>query len=320
VSISLGEAAACDPIEGQSIAKAVRNGAVVVVSAGNDGATKSGPQSPASCPGALTIGAVDQRNHVPSFSSPGPWVDLGAPGVAMLTKDGDRLAVRDGTSGSAALVAGVVALVWSKYPALTNRQVVARILATARDDADRPGHDNRVGYGIVQPLAAVTASVPADAPNPVYDALGRASGADASASPSTTSSRPWPPSPTPPAPAGAAAPSSAASEPAPPGDGVSPLLWALLAVAGTGGVGLLVLALRSRARPVPDDEDDRYEDDRYDDGRYDDGRHDGVYRGAAYPAYPAAAPPDPYRDPSRDPSPDPYRSPPPGGAGGWVPR
>src|SRR5262249_59711542 len=80
-------------------------------------------------------------------------------------------AVSNGTSDATALVSGAIALVWSKYPRLTNRQVVARILATLKDDADQAGHDDAVGGGIVRPYNAITRAIPANAPNPVFDEL-----------------------------------------------------------------------------------------------------------------------------------------------------
>ncbi len=59
-----------------------------------------------------------------------------------------------GTSFSAAIVSGVAALVRAKYPQLTAHQVINRMLATAR--APGRGVDNRVGHGIIDPVAALT--------------------------------------------------------------------------------------------------------------------------------------------------------------------
>ena len=52
------------------------------------------------------------------------------------------------------------------YPTLNARQVVARIKATAQHPAAPGGRDNFVGYGVVDPLAALTADVPADGVTP----------------------------------------------------------------------------------------------------------------------------------------------------------
>ena len=63
---------------------------------------------------------------------------------------------------------------WSKYPHLTGRQVVTRVLATLdahTTDAHTTRQNPAYGYGIVDAYRAVTESVPADATNPVYTAV-----------------------------------------------------------------------------------------------------------------------------------------------------
>jgi membrane-anchored mycosin MYCP len=70
-----------------------------------------------------------------------------------------------GTSFSAAYVSGVVALVRAKFPNLTARQVMHRITETAHNPAR--GADNAVGFGIVDPVAALTFDVDAGAAKPV---------------------------------------------------------------------------------------------------------------------------------------------------------
>ena len=64
-----------------------------------------------------------------------------------------------GTSFSAAYVSGVAALVRAKYPELSAHQVINRILRTAHNPP--AGVDDRVGYGMVDPVAALTFSFPA---------------------------------------------------------------------------------------------------------------------------------------------------------------
>ena len=63
-----------------------------------------------------------------------------------------------GTSFSAAYVSGVAALVRAKYPGLTAHQIINRILQTAHNPPR--GVDNQVGYGVVDPVAALTFNVP----------------------------------------------------------------------------------------------------------------------------------------------------------------
>ena len=54
-------------------------------------------------------------------------------------------------------MSGVAALVRAKYPDLTAHQVIRRITETAHNPAR--GVDNQVGYGVVDPVAALTFDV-----------------------------------------------------------------------------------------------------------------------------------------------------------------
>jgi membrane-anchored mycosin MYCP len=53
----------------------------------------------------------------------------------------------------------VAALVRAKYPGLSAHQIINRILQTAHNPPR--GVDNEVGYGVVDPVAALTFDVPA---------------------------------------------------------------------------------------------------------------------------------------------------------------
>lgn len=123
----------------------------------------------------VTVGAVDATGTPLDASVAGPWVSLAAPGTGIegLSPRDDGLmnavegrdntmVAREGTSFSAAIVSGVAALVRAKYPQLTAHQVINRLLATAR--APGRGVDNRVGHGIIDPVAALTYDVPPGEP------------------------------------------------------------------------------------------------------------------------------------------------------------
>jgi membrane-anchored mycosin MYCP len=114
----------------------------------------------------LTVGSVSPQGVPSSFSLAGPWVDVAAPGegVVSLDSDGEGLvsslpAAGDpmpisGTSYAAPVVSGVVALVRSRSPELTARQVMRRIEETAHRPA--AGWDPVVGQGVIDALAAVS--------------------------------------------------------------------------------------------------------------------------------------------------------------------
>ncbi|CAM4417874.1 Subtilisin DY [Mycobacterium basiliense] len=120
----------------------------------------------------LTVGAVDSDGQPMSkMSIAGPWVSISAPGTDVIglspRDDGlinaidgpdNTLLVPAGTSFSAAIVSGVVALVRAKFPELSAYQIKNRLIHTARPPAR--GVDNQVGYGVVDPVAALTWDVP----------------------------------------------------------------------------------------------------------------------------------------------------------------
>ncbi|HEV7580021.1 MAG TPA: S8 family serine peptidase, partial [Mycobacterium sp.] len=127
----------------------------------------------------LTVGAVDGEGHPQTQGSQGqgpssvagPWVGIAAPGSDVIglspRDDGlinaidgpdNSLLVPSGTSFSAAIVSGVAALVRARYPQLSAYQVINRLERTAR--APARGVDNQLGYGVVDPVAALTWDVP----------------------------------------------------------------------------------------------------------------------------------------------------------------
>jgi membrane-anchored mycosin MYCP len=126
----------------------------------------------------LTVGAVDangqpltQSGGQGAMSIAGPWVSIAAPGTDIIglspRDDGvinaidgpdNTLLVPAGTSFSTAIVSGVAALVRAKFPQLSASQVIHRLTRTAR--APARGVDNQIGYGIVDPVAALTWDVP----------------------------------------------------------------------------------------------------------------------------------------------------------------
>ena len=142
---------------------ALSHNVVVVAAAGNDlPQGGAGPFYPAAYPGVLAVGAVGPGGALAAFSDRHTPVAVTAPGVNVTSAYPgifpDAYApVQNGTSFAAAFVSGVVALVRSAHPGLSAAQVVARIEATARGAAG-PG----TGHGMVDPVRAVTAVLPAE--------------------------------------------------------------------------------------------------------------------------------------------------------------
>ncbi|MEU7301872.1 type VII secretion-associated serine protease mycosin [Streptomyces sp. NPDC007189] len=129
---------------------------VVVASAGNDGLGGNVKVTyPASYPGVLAVAASDRNNERAPFSQSGDFVGVAAPGVDMIsTVPGGGHCSDNGTSFSAPYVAGVAALLKAKYPDWTAQEIVAQIEQTA--ERSIPGHDRLVGWGVVDPVKALT--------------------------------------------------------------------------------------------------------------------------------------------------------------------
>ncbi|WP_158104360.1 S8 family serine peptidase, partial [Amycolatopsis lexingtonensis] len=87
----------------------------------------------------------------------------GSNGLANLTfESGDKASEIQGTSFAAPYVAGLAALVKAKYPNLNGRGIVNRIKETAQHPAAPGGRDNFVGFGVIDPVAALTATLPSE--------------------------------------------------------------------------------------------------------------------------------------------------------------
>jgi hypothetical protein len=162
----------CPEQEQDAVDYALAKGAIVVAAGGNSGAQGSPIEEPSVCLGVVSVGAVDPGNVVPAWSSRHPYLTVTAPGVNVPTvgRVQGQAFYGDGTSQAAAITSAGLALIWSKVPRLTGNQVVARLLATL--DGRRSTRDAAAGYGGVNIGSAIRADVPANAPNPVYAAVG----------------------------------------------------------------------------------------------------------------------------------------------------
>lgn len=121
----------------------------------------------------LSVGFTAADGSPAKQSLPGPWVGVGAPGVAAFGLNGDQIYTGrmgnkglfeplNGTSFAAPYVTGLAALIRARYPELTASQVVRRITETAHAPAQIV--DNRIGYGVIDPLAALNWDATVDGP------------------------------------------------------------------------------------------------------------------------------------------------------------
>ncbi|MEV6625841.1 S8 family serine peptidase [Amycolatopsis sp. NPDC051106] len=171
---------------------AAQAGIVIIAAAGN--ATDTCPQNdqpdakkpqtivtpPWFADDVLSVGAIDESGGVAPFSVHGPWVGVAAPGTKIVSLDpaegsnglanltfesGDKASEIQGTSFAAPYVAGLAALVKAKYPNLDGKGIINRIKETAQHPAAPGGRDNFVGYGVIDPVAALTQSLPSEVGN-----------------------------------------------------------------------------------------------------------------------------------------------------------
>jgi subtilisin family serine protease len=142
-----------------AVADAVRAD-IVVVSAGKKPGGNGGTVTyPTAYPDVLAVTAVDADGSVLRDADSGRHIVVAAPGgqlVGPAPVDGDGHVWPVTNPGmAAAFVGGVAALVWAYRPTLSAQEVVRRIRETSDPPrASRP--DPQVGWGIVNPYAAVT--------------------------------------------------------------------------------------------------------------------------------------------------------------------
>jgi len=179
---------------------AVQHDVVVVAAAGNvEDSGDCRPQNtpgkpavtaatPADRQGVLAVAAVGVDGAPAPFSLAGSWVGVAAPGTRIVstnpfpgasgqvnevnTQNGSSTI--QGTSFAAPYVAGVAALVRARFPGLHAPDVIRRIELTAAHPAAPGGRNDYVGFGLVDPVAALSAVLPGEAGSSVASAAAAA--------------------------------------------------------------------------------------------------------------------------------------------------
>jgi len=144
-----------------AVAYAIAHNVVVVAAAGNNGKVGRAFTQysyPASFTGVISVAAVGARGKRASFSDQNSSVVVSAPGVSVVgAGPGGSYVVGSGTSPASAFVAGVAALIRSRYPHLSPVQVMQAIVVSTRRRPAR-GYSPAVGFGEVDAAAALTAA------------------------------------------------------------------------------------------------------------------------------------------------------------------
>ncbi|TQS43809.1 S8 family serine peptidase [Cryptosporangium phraense] len=153
ISISL-QSSTSDLIE-DSIKQAWKRGVPVMVATGN-----TGPSALEYYNGAMPVAAVGRDGKgVSSLQQIALANGISAPGADIPAAREGGYYTSTGTSNCTAIAAGVMALIMAKFPDENIVQLYRRIRQTA-DDRGEPGPDGPYGYGVVNPVAALTTTLP----------------------------------------------------------------------------------------------------------------------------------------------------------------
>jgi hypothetical protein len=133
---------------------ATRRNVLVVAAAGNSGSDI--PEFPAACRGVVAVGATDASGNRTRFSNYGPWVDVNASGMGIVTTTANTagFTTGSGTSAATALVSGVAVLLRAAYPQANQADIADRLRRSAlgRGPVGAEGVD---ASGVVDAAAAL---------------------------------------------------------------------------------------------------------------------------------------------------------------------
>ncbi len=138
------------------ISFALESGSAIVAAAGNDDTNE--PHYPSAYPDVLSIAAISNNGTKASFSNYGPTIDAAAPGINILnTTSNNNYSLGTGTSASAPIVAGILALIKTQHPNWTGVQVKEQLRVTSDNIDDiNPSFAGQLGRGRINALRAVT--------------------------------------------------------------------------------------------------------------------------------------------------------------------
>lgn len=145
--------------------------------------------------GVTLAGCSNRDGEYSDVGLPSTSIAVAAPceDVVSASSDGGYNNI-SGSSKAAAMVAGLYALIKSHWPDISLVDMHRKILSTS-DDKGEPGRDKYVGYGVINPVNALTATVepadPASPPHPVGDPVYGSTQPEATTEPAKESSRAW---------------------------------------------------------------------------------------------------------------------------------
>lgn len=133
----------------------VNRGGLIFAAGGNDGTRHDEDAND----WIVSVAATGPDDIRAEFSSSGPYIDLAAPGVELMsTTVGGGYAHVSGTSVASPVAAGAAALAWSANPSLTAGQV-EDLLKGYSEDLGAPGYDPFFGWGRVDAARTVAVAI-----------------------------------------------------------------------------------------------------------------------------------------------------------------
>lgn len=172
INMSLGGSGS-SPTLAAAIDYAFAKDVVVVACTGNATGTSTTKTSnygvwyPAREPGVIAVGGTERDGEgLWTGSIRGKETVVTAPATDLVGARPDGYWRVQGTSFAAPMVAATAALIRSRWPDMSAPEVVNRIIRTASDRGE-PGRDPEFGFGLLDPVKALTADVPFVTGNPL---------------------------------------------------------------------------------------------------------------------------------------------------------
>ncbi|MFC7534722.1 S8 family peptidase [Actinoplanes sp. GCM10030250] len=163
INMSLGGSGKAAAVS-NAIRYARSKGVTVVAAAGNSRGEGSPINYPGADEGVIAVAATDAADRFATYSNAGSYVDVAAPGSAIMsTYPNSSYMSFNGTSMATPHVAAVAALLKSYSPALTPDQIESALEKTSVD-LGASGFDKDYGYGRIDPVAALASVAPRTTP------------------------------------------------------------------------------------------------------------------------------------------------------------
>lgn len=144
--------------EQSAVQYALQHNVVLVAPAGDDELTTDAPNYPAAYPGVIAVGAINSVDVKPPWTNRQTYVTLLAAGAGVTAaSNSGGYQTMNSTSAASAMVAGVVALIRSRYPNLSVAAIRTALISTTtyrRTNGLKLGS----GYGVVNAAPALGAA------------------------------------------------------------------------------------------------------------------------------------------------------------------